>query len=365
MMPGCFALFSRFWARNLPFLCWSWYLQKIGSWWRVHGDAHGVVRGAARRAFAIVSLGMLLLIFAPVGNALAAPMPVVASFSILGDMVHQIGGSHVAVMTIVGPDADAHAFEPTPKDARALSHARLLFVNGLAFESWLPKLKKAAGFKGVTIVASKGVEPRTLSDQEMAVRTQHDPTAHASVAAIDPHAWQSLDNGIIYAQNIAAGLAQADPAHAHDYFARAKQYMEQMKTLDVALKQQFHAIPGSRRKVVTSHDAFGYFGRAYGIRFIAVQGLSEEAQPSAKTVAAIIDMVKKDHVPAVFIENISNPKLIKRIAQETGAKIGGTLYSDALAPAGQPASTYLGMFKWNAKQLLAAFAPASPVKSGG
>lgn len=306
-----------------------------------------------RRAAALAAL---LLVVAPGGRAQAAPMPVVASFSILGDMVRQIGGGDVAVTTIVGPDADAHAFEPTPKDARALSHARLLFINGLAFESWLPKLKKAAGFKGVTIVASKGVEPRTLSDQELALRKQEEPDGHAPVSAIDPHAWQSLDNGIVYAQNIAAGLAQADPAHARDYYARAKRYMEQMKTLNVQLQQRFHAIPGSRRKVVTSHDAFGYFGRAYGIRFIAVQGLSEESQPSARTVADIIDMVRKDHVPAVFIENISNPKLIERIAQETGAKIGGTLYSDALAPAGQPAGTYLGMFKWNAKQLLAALA---------
>jgi len=307
----------------------------------------------------------LALALPSAGPARAATLPVVASFSILGDMVHEIGGDHVSVTTIVGPNGDAHSFEPAPKDAKALARARLLFINGLSFESWLPRLKKAAGFKGVTIVASKGVEPRTLSDQELAEATHATPAGHAgpghasaTAGAIDPHAWQSLDNGIIYAQNIAAGLAQADPANAADYYARAKTYMQKMKALNIQLKTQFEAIPASRRKVVTSHDAFGYFGRAYGIRFIAAQGLSEEAQPSAREIAAIIDQVKKDHVPAVFIENITSPKLVQRIAQETGAKVGGTLYSDALAAPGQPAGTYLGMFRWNAAQLLAAFQPA-------
>lgn len=321
--------------------------------------------------------GAMLLVTSPFVHAAdSAPLDVVASFSVLGDMVRVIGGDHVALTTIVGPNGDAHTFEPTPKDARALSQAKVLFVNGLGFESWMPRLVAASGFKGQEVVASKGVTPRELTPAEQALAAMeekhgHAPGRHAHAsragagshgrgaqenstdhAHIDPHAWQSLSNGLIYVQNITAALAAADPRHADDYREHARMYMQQIKTLDARIKQSLAAIPEARRKVVTSHDAFGYFGQAYGVQFISTVGISNEAEPSAKEVANIIRQVRREHVPAVFIENISNAKLIRQISRETGAKVGGTLYSDALAPPDQPAGTYLGMFEWNAGKLI-------------
>lgn len=322
-------------------------------------------RGTAqsRCARALGSLLVAVLMGNTAYAAQAAPLNVVASFSILGDMVHQIGGQFISLTTIVGPDGDAHSFEPAPKDARDLAQAQVLFVNGFGFEAWLPRLVKASGFHGTEVVVSEGVTPRPLTAGEQAVehhnadrgRAQREtPDAAHQHGSIDPHAWQSLDNGMVYARNIAKALAKADPVHAAQYQARATAYIAEMEALDAAVRHDLDAIPMDRRKVVTSHDAFGYFGRAYGVRFIAAAGISNDGEPSAKEVAAIIDQIKKDHIPAVFIENITSPKLMKQIAHETGAKVGGTLYSDALAKLGQPAGTYLGMFKWNAGQLISA-----------
>ncbi|TAL88460.1 MAG: metal ABC transporter substrate-binding protein [Candidimonas sp.] len=312
---------------------------------------------------------MLLMTSTFVWAADAAPLKVVASFSVLGDMVRVIGGDHIALTTIVGPNGDAHTFEPTPKDARALSQAKILVVNGLGFETWMPRLVAASGFKGQEVVASKGVTPRQLTSAEQALGAMEEKHERASVrhrhgrravagaredsnAHIDPHAWQSLSNGLIYVQNITAALAAADPQHADDYKEHARMYMQQIKLLDARIKQSLAAIPEARRKIVTSHDAFGYFGQAYGVQFISTVGISNEAEPSAKEIASIIRQVKREHVPAVFIENISNSKLIREISRETGAKIGGILYSDALAAPDQPAGTYLGMFEWNAGKLI-------------
>lgn len=314
--------------------------------------------GPIRRCAIVFAISSLSALAGPsFGATQPAPLNVVASFSILGDMAQEIGGTHIALTTIVGPDGDAHSFEPAPKDVRALAAAQLLIINGLAFEGWLPRLVKASGFAGHEAVASRGIVPRRLSAAEQALedREGHGPSHPAS---IDPHAWQSLANGEIYAQNIAAALALADPAHAPEYASRADDYIQRMKVLDNHIKTAFAAIPAERRKVVTSHDAFGYFGQAYGVRFVAAAGLSNEAEPSAKDIAGIIDQVRKERVPAVFIENITSPKLVEQIARETGAKVGGTLYSDALAQPGQPAGTYLGMFKWNAQQLIDAVGPA-------
>lgn len=295
--------------------------------------------------------------------AQAAPLNVVASFSILGDMVHQIGGQFISLTTVVGPDGDAHSFEPAPKNAKDLAQAQLLFVNGFGFEGWLPRLVKASGFQGTEVVVSEGVIPRPLTAHEhegerhnadqVGARREMPDVAHQH-GSIDPHAWQSLDNGMVYARNIAKALAKADPVHAAQYQARATAYIAEMEALNVAIKHDLDAIPADRRKVVTSHDAFAYFGRTYGVRFIAAVGISNDAEPSAQEVAGIIDQIKKEHIPAVFIENITSPKLMQQIARETGAKVGGTLYSDALAKPGQPAGTYLGMFKWNAGQLISA-----------
>ena len=327
-----------------------------------------------------------LCLSAILGTAQAAePLKVVASFSILGDIVREVGGADVSLTTLVGPDGDAHGYEPTPGDAKKLADARVLFVNGLDFETWLPRLTKASGFAGQTVTASQGVTPRKFAghgdghahgadhdhdhkdghdhkhgddhDHDHDDDHDHKPGHHHHHGDADPHAWQSLANGVIYARNVADGLAAADPAHAQAYRQRADAYIAKLQTLDASVRKTFGAIGADRRKVVTSHDAFGYFCDAYGVTFIPAMGVSTDAEPSAREVAAIIEQVRRDKVPAVFVENISSPKLVQQIARETGAKVGGTLYSDALSKPGQPGATYLEMFEWNARQLAAALQP--------
>jgi zinc/manganese transport system substrate-binding protein len=241
-------------------------------------------------------------------------------------------------------------------------------MNGLDFEAWLPRLIKAAGFKGVQLVASDGVALRTLGD------AHHDGEIQAGSAGktdtsgaeqehghgdMDPHAWQSLSNGMIYAKNIADGLSRADPRRSAYYQGRAEIYIGRMAKLDAEIKQALAGIPEVRRKVLTSHDSFGYFAQAYGIRFISVVGLSSQAEPSANEVAKIIEQARKEQVSGVFMENTTNSRLVTQIARETGSKVGGSLYSDALAPPDQPASTYLGMFNWNAGQLIYVLTPGN------
>lgn len=337
----------------------------------------------ARRRALLAMAGVCLS--AVLGTAHAAePLKVVASFSILGDIVREVGGDDISLTTLVGPDGDAHGYEPTPSDAKKLADARVLVVNGLDFETWLPKLTKASGFNGQTVTASKGVTPRKFAghgdghghgaDHDHDAKDghhhkhgddhEHDDHDHDHKSGhhhhhgdADPHAWQSLANGVIYARNVADGLAAADPAHAQAYRQRADAYVAKLQALDASVRKTFAAIGADRRKVVTSHDAFGYFGDAYGVTFIPAMGVSTDAEPSAREVAAIIEQVRRDKVPAVFVENISSPKLVQQIARETGAKVGGTLYSDALSKPGQPGATYLEMFEWNARQLAAALQP--------
>jgi len=300
------------------------------------------------------------------------PLRVVASFSVLGDMVSQIGGDFIQLTTIVGPGGDVHSFEPRPSDAKALSEAQLLIVNGLGFEGWLPRLVQASGFKGVEVVASRGIAPRALSPEEAAAHSDehaHKPGKNggeggqgngaqpAQAGAVDPHAWQSLNNGIIYARNIASALIKADPAHAEGYRSRTEYYISEMKKLDAELRQVLQTIPEDKRKVVTSHDAFGYFARDYGVRFISALGISSDAEPSAKEIAGLIALIKQEGSPPVFLEKSTNSRLIKEVARQTGSQIGGTLYSDSLSAPDQPAGTYLGMIKWNAGQLLYALRP--------
>jgi zinc/manganese transport system substrate-binding protein len=294
----------------------------------------------------------------PQNGPVNGPLKVVASFSILGDMVKQIGGNDVQLDVLVGPDGDAHEYEPTPADARRLAAAQVLVVNGLGFDAWLPKLVRASGFKGTTVVASEGVTPRDfgadVSGGHDHVHTGDKHGGHDHEGNVDPHAWQNLANGARYARNIGAALAAADAAHADAYRQRAEAYAARIEALDVRVKQAFESLPPERRRVVTSHDAFGYFGDAYRMTFISAMGISTEAEPSAADVARIIGQIRQEKVPAVFFENVSSPKLAQQIARETGARVGGTLYSDALAKPGLPAATYLGMFEWNLSQFMAA-----------
>ncbi|MGV6872883.1 metal ABC transporter substrate-binding protein [Pseudochelatococcus sp. B33] len=313
-------------------------------------------------------------------HAQDAPVEAVATFSIIGDIVREVGGERVHVTTLVGPDGDAHVYEPTPADVRKLGEAAILFENGLAFEGWLTRLVEASGFKGPRVIVSEGVKPRAADDDDDHAHDQghdhghshshdhaeaghgHADHAHAHAGhhhgSEDPHAWQNVANAVIYARNVAAALEKLDPDHASQYRDRAADYIARLEALDAKLKAQFAAIPESRRKVVTSHDAFGYFGDAYGLTFIAPEGVSTEAEASATDVARIIDQIRREDITAVFVENISSSKLIEQIASETGAKTGGKLYSDALAKPGQPASTYIGMIEWNAGEIARALAPA-------
>ena len=325
-------------------------------------------------------IGLSLAAPAPTWSA-DAPIPVVATFSVLGDMVERVGGDRVAVTTLVGADGDAHVYQPTPADARAVSQAEILVFNGLAFEGWLDRLVEASSFGGLRVVATDGIQPIRLEDDgdhhddhadeddhgdehDHAAKEDHgdedDHTAmddhdddHADEhghdhGAFDPHGWQDLANAVIYVDNITAALAKTDPANASTYYGNRATYVAEIEALDAEIREMVAGLPEDRRTVVTPHDAFGYFSEAYGLRFVAPQGLSTESEPSAGDVAALIRQIREDGITAVFVESLTDQRLIMQIADETGASIGGTVYSDALSGPDGPASTYLDMMRHNA-----------------
>ena len=347
------------------------------------------------------------------------PIPVVATFSILGDMVERIGGDHVAVTTLVGPNGDAHVYQPTPQAARAVSEAEMLVVNGLQFEGWLDRLIEASEFDGRRVVATAGIEPIAFDgahdhghgDEEHAHEDGHDHEhedhAHAEEAghdhdhdhdhdeqseaghdhdhdhdhdeqaeaghdhdhdhaheehaeaghdghdhgAFDPHAWQSLDNAVAYVDTITAALAEADPGNAATFYKNRADYVAEIEALDAEIREIVSGLPEDRRIVVTSHDAFQYFARDYGLTFLSPQGISTESEASARDVARLIETIRDEGVSAVFFENIADTRLLERIADETGATIGGTLYPGALSEPDGPAPTYLDMMRHNATTL--------------
>jgi zinc/manganese transport system substrate-binding protein len=297
-----------------------------------------------RQIISWLGLAAAILLALPGGADAADKVKAVASFSILGDMVRQVGGDRVEVVTLVGPNGDAHVFSPTPADAKALASADVFFVNGLGFEGWIDRLEKSAEFKGEVVVASKGVKPLTMVEEE----------GGTPETVTDPHAWQDLANGKIYVANIRDGLIAADPDGKSAYEANAAKYLASIGEEESAVKAALGALPEARRKIITSHDAFGYFGKAYGLEIIAPQGVSTESEASAQDVAKIIRQIKQQKIPAVFVENITDHRLLDQIARETGAKVGGALYSDALSEADGPAPTYLDMFRHNVGAIAAA-----------
>lgn len=313
------------------------------------------------------------------------PIKVVATFSILGDMVDVVGGDAIELTTLVGPDGDAHVYTPTPQAAKAVSEADVLILNGLEFEGWLERLTEAASFDGQLVVATQGIEALEFDehddhDEEHEDHTDHDHDEHQDEdhadhdhddhededhashdhdehededhaghdhGFYDPHAWQSVENAMIYVNNIATGLAQADPDNASVYFNNRAAYVEKLKALELEISTLMAGVPEEKRTVVTSHDAFGYFADAYDLEFLAPQGLSTESEASAADVAALITQIREDGISAVFVESITDGRLIEQIANETGAAIGGTLFSDALSSEDGPASTYLDMMRHN------------------
>jgi zinc/manganese transport system substrate-binding protein len=297
-----------------------------------------------------LAAGLLLAAAMPFAAYAQEKLPVVASFSILGDFVREVGGDRVAVTTLVGANGDAHVYSPTPADAKAMAAAKLIVVNGLKFEGWMTRLIKSSGAKATIATATSGIEPLKGDDDHGKAGHGHD---HGSV---DPHAWQSVANAKAYVGNIRDALAKADPAGKDAYEANATRYLAQLDAVDSEIKAVVARIAADRRKAITSHDAFGYFVKAYGIQFIAPQGVSTEAEASAKDVGRIIRQVKAEKVPAVFLENVTNPRLVEQIARESGAKVGGRLYSDALSDAAGPAGTYIAMMKHNISEIEKALA---------
>lgn len=272
--------------------------------------------------------------------ALAAPVKAVASFSILGDMVKTVGGDRVEVTTIVGPDSDTHVYEPKPSDATALKASQVFFVNGLGFEGWFDRLVGATGYTSLVVTATDGIKTHTMDEDGTTVT--------------DPHAWQSLANGLIYVANIKAGLCKVDPEGCPAYTANAEAYSAQIATLDAWVKAEIAKVPEANRKVITSHDAFGYFAEEYGVSFLAPEGVSTESEASAADVAKLIEQIRSSNARALFVENMSDPRLVEQIGRETGVKVGGALYSDALSTPAEPAPDYLSMFRHNVNLLVPA-----------
>ncbi len=295
-----------------------------------------------------IFLFLLALLVAGPGATAGAEkkLKVVASFSILGDLVKNVGGDRVAVTTLVGPNGDVHVYEPTPADARAVSEARLVVINGLGLEGWMDRLIRTSGYKGPVVVATQGVKAQEAEEgQEPARKHAH---------KIDPHAWQNVLNGEIYVEDIAKGLSAVDPEGAPVYQANAAAYNAKLDALDRWVKAEFSTVPKDKRRMITTHDAFGYLARAYGITIFSPEGMSTESEPSAAAVAGLIQQIRRENITAVFIENVTDPRLTEEIARESGVKVGGELYSDALSPPDGPAPTYIDMFKNNVPKIVAA-----------
>jgi zinc/manganese transport system substrate-binding protein len=335
-----------------------------------------IVKWVGRAAAVCAALSAPL---ATASEVTPAPLKVVASFSILADMVKQVGAEHVSVVSLVGPDGDAHMFNPSPADAKALAQADLVVINGLGFEGWIDRLIKSSGYKGRVVVASKGVTTLTHEEEEVAhgekhhdehkAKHDHDhdhdhkhdhagKVQHTAAATkghdhgdVDPHAWQNLNNGRIYALNIAQALIEARPSAADVIGQQADAYIAQIDQLEKRTIEKLSEIPVPMRRVITSHDAFEYFARAYNIRFLSLQGWTTDQDVSAADMANLIRQIKQDDVHALFLENMSDPRLLQRVAQEADVKIGGKLYADSLSPPGTAADTYLKMFDYNVNQI--------------
>lgn len=271
------------------------------------------------------ALWTLLLPF----DANAEPIAVVASFSILGDFAREVGGNLVAVKTLVGADGDAHVYEPTPADAKAIAHARLLLINGLGFEGWISRLIDSSGYKGLIIVASSGIKPLMLNGKP------------------DPHAWPDIENAKIYVKNIRDGLIKIDPPHRQAYRTNAERYLGKLNALDIWVQKQMATVPENKRQAITSHDALRYFAARYHVTFLAPLGATTADEPRARDIARLIDQIRSAKVRAIFLENMSDPRLMQELAQDGGAVIGGTLYSDALSPPNGDAPDYIAMTRHN------------------
>jgi len=290
-----------------------------------------------------IALGLLMFVLAMPAAAVPAAaktMHVVASFTIIADMIRQVGGDHVDVVSLVGWNGDPHAYEPSPDDAKRLRAADIVFVNGMGLEGWMNRLISASGYQGKPVFTANGMSVLKMEEDGKVI--------------VDPHAWNSAANGTIYVRNIIEALSAADPEDAQDFKTSGEKYIKELEALDAYAHQEIDAIALAKRKVITTHDAFGYFSRDYGVMFLSPVGLSTETEASAATVAKLIKQIKAEHVHAYFFENSNDPRLVQQIAKATGAVPGGELYVEALSPPDGPANTYAQMFRYNVDQLVRA-----------
>lgn len=286
----------------------------------------------------------------------AEPLRVVASFSILADMVRQVGGDRVAVQALVGPGEDAHVFQPSPAHARQVGQAQLLVTNGLGYEGWMARLLQSAGYRGPTVEATRGVRPLKAADDDHdhGHSHGHDHDHGDKGPGTDPHAWQSVPNAKLYVQNIVTGLCAADAAGCTGYRARAERYTAELTQLDADIRTAWKPVPAAQRKVITTHTAYAYYGQAYDVRFFAARGISTDSEPSAKGIAQLVRQIRSQGIRALFIENISDPRLMEQLARESGLRASGSLYSDALTRPGGEADTYVQMMRENTRRMVAA-----------
>ena len=307
-----------------------------------------IKRFAGRRAALVLVLALPLA--APAQPV--APLRVVASFSLLGDLVRQVGGERVAVQTLVGPGGDAHVFQPTPAHARQVGQAQLVVTNGLGYEGWLPRLLQSAGYRGPQVVATRGIAPL----EGARGHGGHGGHGGQDRAHADPHAWQSVPHAIAYVKNIADGLCAADAAGCPAYRDGAARYTAELRQLDADIRAAWAPIPAARRRVITSHAAYAYYGAEYGVQFLAPQGVSTESEASARGVATLVRQIRREGIRALFVENIADPRLIEQIGRETGVRPAGVLYADALTPAAGAAPSYVALMRANTRALTQAVA---------
>jgi zinc/manganese transport system substrate-binding protein len=295
-----------------------------------------------RRTGAVVLMAVLVAFAAlPMAALGAADKPTaVATFSVLADMVANVAGDHVELVTIVGPDADTELYQPTLADSRAVARARIVFMNDLndEFEPWLKPLLKQAGFSGTKVVVSRGA--KTITAEE-----EHAVSGRQLAPAIDQHAWLDPRNGIVYVRNIAQALARMDPTNNADYHAHAGAYIKELQAVDTWMRAEMMAVPPEKRRVISSHDSLEYLAKAYGITLISIYGWTNKSEPSAAEVARLVRQIEQERVRALFLDNMTDPRIMERLAKETGAAIGGTIYGDALSQPGGEADTYIRMLR--------------------
>jgi zinc/manganese transport system substrate-binding protein len=290
----------------------------------------------------------VLALLLPNPAAAADRIPVVATFSVIADMLANVGGDHIDTKTIVGPGGDCELHQATTADIAAVAVARAVFINDLneEFEPWLEPLLKQAHFAGMKVVVSRNV--RTLTAEE-----EHPLSGRQLPAAIDQHAWLDPHNGVIYVRNITAALVRLDPANAADYRARAAAYAKEIQAVDDWARQEIAGVPAEKRRALASHDSLQYIANAYGITLLAVNGWTNKSEPSAAELAKLARQIRASRVKALFLDSITDPRAMQRIASETGAVVGGTLYGDSLSPAGGEADSYTKMLRHDVSTLKA------------